>query len=277
MRYGSVRMPSPAVIELADRVETLARSVARADPEDVDARRLMRSLAMWSVTIRRLAESGPAALIAGESGFGAPDTPSEADVMAPYRAHADAIAFLSIGDMVLDDFAALQLGRWHRPTGDVPWTTYMGRVDDMFDEEGVNGVHWDLIRASRSLDLVLREARNRLVAHRVHDHHLLTTWDQDAALEITISDIEVDQSAIHSLALIDQGARSTGEDLAPPSGGYSREDFWRIRDRLLGRAGMLGSGERRQLKSAFRSIGYDSARVSTVVGTMQSMAEALTT
>lgn len=280
MRYGSVEVPSAAVVELADSVESTARSLALQDSyaEDWDAHRLVRSLAMWSVSVRRLADSGPRALIATEPAFAhkPEDFPPGADTMASHRAHADAVSFLSLGDMVLDDFAALQLGRWGDALGDPPWAEYMRRLDRIGGDEGVSGPNWNLVRSSRSVDLILREARHRLVAHRVPDHHLVVTWDRDAALEISMSDIHVDQAAIHALEVIDWRLRGRDETALPPLREYERTDFWHLRDRLIGMAGFLGPVDRQQVKAAFKAVGYESARVVTVVNTVLTMVRAIT-
>jgi len=236
------------VLALADRLEATARHLVGLPGADEDwsLLRLARSLVMWSITVRRMAESGPASRLTAERSF--PDHPehgrSGEDPLAGHRAHVDAISFVMVGDLVLDDFAALSLEREALPAGDVPWRGLMRRLDDAAEQ----GEEDPRIRPARELDLILREARNRLVAHRRRSHKLIFGWQPDNTIQIELADPKAQARALTILRDLNSG-------LPVPMSGL--HDYAETRDWILAFAGALGGADRKRISDAFRLAGFE--------------------
>ena len=125
--------------------------------------------------------------------------------MADLYAHQDVITFLAIGDMVLDNLATEILAERRLPRGRVPWASLMYALDC----PPPRGFEPDPIKApARRLDLLLREARHRLVAHRVRGY-LILSWEHDGSL----SGVEARNSGTAARL-----GRSRGRGSALPSG-----------------------------------------------------------
>ncbi|MGH9419844.1 MAG: hypothetical protein ACRD3J_07725 [Thermoanaerobaculia bacterium] len=162
---------------------------------DFDLGRVARSLWVWSIAVHRMAESGPASFRSVERGFrdhplhGEPDP----DPLASHRALLDSVSYLTVGDMVLDDFAAMQLARWDLEFGDIPWRTFTRQLDSG-DRRGTGQRP-----IARFLDLALREARARIVAHRRRRHLPSTTWAPDGWFDITMLGLDDRGEAVEGL------------------------------------------------------------------------------
>jgi hypothetical protein len=245
-------IPTP---EAGDPLQQLAQTVedaaARLTDEpgyagtDWSLQRLVRSLGMWSISIRRLSESGPAARLNVERRF--VDHPEHErrseDPLAGHRAHLDVIAYLTAGDMVLDDLAALLLERRHKSVTDLPWRGYMGHVDGTAGF--VNGKKE--VADARYLDLLLREARNRLVAHRQRKHITNFAWQMDGSMQLVVVASDEREAAMDLLAQVN------GEMPVPTR----TADFDELRDWVIAFAPYLDASQRKRVGDAFRLAGYE--------------------
>lgn len=187
-----VPVPSPEIQRLAGRLEEEARRLARFTREsnELDLGRLWRRLAMWSTSVAHMATSGPASHDVALREF--PEHPDHDragnDAMIEFEAVTDVIAFLAVGDMVLTELAATFLGRWRVAyADDNPWRDFLREVDRRL----VDGDEPGPLRAARELDLDLREARNRIAAHRRRTHAEILSWDFEDVLTIDLADPSV--------------------------------------------------------------------------------------
>lgn len=253
-------VPAPGLVALASRVEDAARDAARsaAEPFDRDLRRVSDSLAMWSIALRRMAESGPRAHLVGlQDTFPEhyPD-PIAVEPLAGHAARLDVVAFLAVGDMVLDDLAKLILNRDQQAVGEVPWRTLMRRLD-----AGGSGGSASMVRAARALDLILREGRTRLVAHRLVDHVSLYAWASDGTQEVDLVNPDgVGRAYEHLVDVADRVgiAHDTPAKVEPG-------DYYTILRRILARAGELDDEHRNLVKRAFREAGYTFGKPARIV------------
>jgi hypothetical protein len=180
---GLARNAAAAAQSVIRKADVLNAAPGRAN--DYELQRLVRTLTMWALAIRRLAASGPVSERAGLRYFA--DDPEHdqrnEDLFANHRAHLDVISYVTVGDMVLDDLAALTLGRAHAAVGQVPWNSYMRLVDlraGTAKERPGETAH------ARYLDLLLRTARHRLVAHRLRRHITNFAWQVDGSLQLVM-------------------------------------------------------------------------------------------
>jgi hypothetical protein len=245
------------LVALANRILAQAKRLMD-DPgyegEDWELQRLVRTLAMRSITVERMATSGPESLVQEGRGFrGHPEHgQANEDPLATHRAHVDVIAFLTIGDMVLDDLSTVLLKRWKRPVGDIPWRSLMKEVDRRV-EAGTVGPEKT---AARYIDVLLREARNRVVAHWRHGHTLNLEWQTDDSLRVVLIDPRGLAVALEILRRID-------ETLPVPS---HAESFADLRDSLIAFAPEMDARQREDLASAFHHGGYEVFPPDRIVG-----------
>lgn len=201
---------------------------------------------MWSITLRRMAGSGPASLIAAERAF--PDHPehqrADEDALATHRAHVDVIVFVTVGDMVLDDLAGLVLEREKADASDVPWREFMTRLD----QAASRGQNDARLGPARELDLRLREARNRLVAHRDRRQALVFAWQPDNTIQVTLVDPNAVAEALAILAEVNSRLR------LPLRGTH---DYHAMLDWVIAFARELGAHDRKQVKDALRLAGFE--------------------
>ncbi|MHB8459843.1 MAG: hypothetical protein ACYDB6_07220 [Candidatus Limnocylindrales bacterium] len=192
-----------------------------------------------------MADSGPASLRSVSRGFrdhpehGQPDP----DPLATHRALLDVVSFLTVGDMVLDDLAAMFLARWPPRPGrsKVPWRLFMDVLDD-------TGPALDEIRGlGRYLDLVLREARARIVAHRSRRHAMSSGWAPDGSFRVSMVSLDDRSGAESELArILQQVGRGPGY-LA---------DYDTLADYVIEAAPFLQSDLRFRAVKAFKKGGY---------------------
>lgn len=296
-----VPVPSPAVQGVAVRLEDEARRLAALarGSDDLDLGRLWRRLAMWSATVAHLASSGPASHDVALRGF--EEHPDHArageDTMIEFEALADAIGFLAVGDMVLSAIAATFLGRWDvTHDDDNPWPAFLTAVDGRARDGGDRG----FVGAVRELDLDLREARNRLAAHRRRAHSEILSWDFDDVITIELTNPglrRIDRALLEELGMVAPGVAEEGDPhpdaaviqlleaadrqleeaaAAHPgrrlpvrrdrAGGGGDSDMRDLFDRLHIHAKWLGAEGRRLVRAAHRIAGYESVSPIRVVG-----------
>lgn len=179
-----IEVPAPELIALAERLEAKAGELLKETRETEEWRlgHVGQSLAMLTVGVRNVADSGPRSHLASLQAI-FPDQYAAGDWPKPerlrdQRALLDVVAVLSVGDMVLDDVAALVLGRERQVLGKYPWNQYMRLVDELARDEPPSRE----VKPARTLDLTLREARHRLVAHRLETQSAIFTYDRDNTL-----------------------------------------------------------------------------------------------
>lgn len=248
-----LEIPTKRMMELAASMEVAARQFldrARGN-EDWRLSHLGDTLAMLTVAVRNVAVSGPRSHQAAlERMFPEeyPDRPNEPDPLVQQRAHADVISFLAIGDMALADIAALVLEREGLPANDNPWPRMMDLVDCLAEAEPRGA----LVNPARELDLTLREARHRLVAHRLHAQAYMFTWERDA-FSITLVDPAGLRQAYELLKRANERVRLP----APAPSDYTYSEYSHLRDWVLGQARHLDAEGRRLVRQAFRAGAYD--------------------
>lgn len=257
-------VPAPRLIALADRLENAARDIAREarDPFDRGLRRVAESLAMLSIAVRRMSESGPRAHLESlRQAFPEhyEDSPGEQDPLAGHRARLDVISFLAVGDMVLDDAATMVLERDRVAPGDYPWRTYMRRIDAAALDPPA-----PMVRAARQLDLMLREARHRLVAHRLAHHVSMFAWASDGTQEVDLVNPDGVEPAYRLLIEVTERlgiAHSPPEEVTPT-------EYYALLRPILSRAGELDEESRSVIRRAFREAGYGFAAAVGIVDTL---------
>jgi hypothetical protein len=249
--------PSPSLLALAKRILAAAEKLMD-DPgyigEDWELQRLVRTLAMWSIAVERMAASGPESLVHRERSFrNHPDHARAAeDPLATHRAHLDVIAFLTVGDMVLDDLASIILKRWKLTAGSNPWLTFTRTVD----ERVKNGTAGPEQTPTRYLDVLLRTARDRLVAHWRQGHTLNFGWQMDGSLHIDLIDPRGQGKALDIL-------RCVNASLPLPTRDTSFDD---LRDWAIAMAPEMDASQRDQLAEAFKHAGYGLFPPDRIVG-----------
>jgi len=206
---------------------------------------LVRTLTVWALAIRRMAASGPVAERAGLRYFA--DDPEHnlrtEDQFDDHRAHLDVISYVTVGDMVLDDLAALMLARDREAVGDIPWNGYMAQVDRRAGtalERPGETTH------ARYLDLLLRAARHRLVAHRLRRHITDFAWQADGSLQIVV--VGTRRPAVAGRLL-----REVNTTLPVPCG-YEGSD---LRDWVIAFAPSLDRAQRDKVTRSFSFAGYE--------------------
>lgn len=224
---------------------------AAPDPARPDLLRLANDFALWAEALRRLSHSAPKAWIASVEPLRyTEDLSTLKDSAAARRgkaltaaAHVDFISFLAIGDMILDSSAsALMPGEQTQR----PWADFMGRVDA--------GDFVPHARHARRLDLLLREARHRLLAHRIGEHFTSIGWNEDGSMQVGHSqpfDAGPAYRTLHNLRVA-IGLPHSGEIANP---GW--RDYYLVRRHVLGHAYDLDRRSRGEVRKAFRLAGYD--------------------
>jgi len=163
------------------------------------------------------------------------------------------------GDLVLNELARLFLGR-DAPTNrnKVPWNTWVARLDDAARHSKANPPDPRLAHA-RSLDLILREARNRVV-HRLENHLESHSWDDITKAPLLHTDV-LDDPRASTLAF----AYLACANLELPLPLRACLDIHTVRDYVLDRAGQLGSTARGWVREAFALAGFDTTSPTEIV------------
>jgi hypothetical protein len=255
--------PNPVLVGLAERVREAARELT-ADASRRDNFRhwhLSHSLVLWSVTIDRLAESGPASHRETERRF--PDDPEHhlagQDLLASHRSEVDLLAFLTVGgDLVLNDLARLFLGIDAPTNRDMPWHIWLERLDDEATHSKRKAPDPRLTHARR-LDLILRAARNRVV-HRLETHLESRSWDDATKAPLLHTDVLDDPNA-NTLAFAYLACANM--ELPIPLHYYA--DMHTLREYVLGRAGQLGGEARGWVRKALALAGFDTIAPTEIV------------
>lgn len=249
-------VPAPGIEQLKTSVvEAAANLFSRGqDVEDHKIMAVAEDLSAWAVTLERMATSSPT--YHGALGRTFEDHPrygeSLDDRLIPHRAQADLLGFLAIGDLILN-----RLGRlWMRQLG-APLAS---------DEEGFQAllracdddVDSALSHPVRRLQVSLRSARNRLLAHIRPDHAQIRAWAPDETPQVTLVGLAgpaEQQDAV---------ARLNSELSAPPPEPLLRQPREYVEAVALRSAG-LTSSELWALDRAMRTVGFVSLPVADVV------------
>lgn len=269
-----VEVPTASLVKLAERVVNVARELKRhaGATKEWPADHLGTSLAMFSLAVRNVADSGPRSHRDGLRALFAADypTPPEEppDPMGWYRAYLDWVAFLSVGDMVLLDAAALALHRADEPPTDNSW----GPLMDRLDAQVAAGESPPMARPARQLDVVLRMARNRLVAHRTPGHGGLNQWDHhDSSFQPSLVNPRELPAAYRHLAEANATLPVPVRVVeAPDYGNYA--DLW---ERIVTFAGHLDRPARRAVRQATQLYGYDSWPATSTVEAVLALVAAI--
>jgi hypothetical protein len=250
--------------DLAEKVRGAALALTSDASQQGNSRhwRLFHSLVLWSVALDRLAESGPASHRETERRFS--DDPEHhlagQDQFASHRSEVDVLAFLTVGgDLVLNDLARLFLGK-DAPTNRErpPWNTWVARLDNEATHSKRKAPDPRLTHARR-LDLILREARNRVV-HRLETHLESRSWDDATKAPLLHTDVLDDPDA-NTLAFAYLACANT--ELPTPL--HDNADLHTLRDYVLGRAGQLGGEARGWVREALALAGFDTSAPTEIV------------
>jgi len=241
---------------VAERLEAEARELGKETRETQEWRlgHVRDSLATLTVALRNAAHTGPQSHEDGLHSFFPDEYPGEParerDPWLDYRAQLDVLAFLTVGDMVMYDVAALVLGRERRELPRDVWPAYMSLVDR---ELAAHEPQSPEVAPARVLDLTLREARHRLVAHRLVTQSALFTWDRDHIP----TPVMVNPAGLPDAygLLRDANARLLVPMHAPA--GYTYGGWADLVDWIIRRAGDLDGQGRDLVRRAFRLGEYE--------------------
>lgn len=235
----------------------------RGQPTDRPTKQLGDTVALWMITVRRLAESGPIAWAAMDARFppdedespkGAPESP----LGPPERvASLDLITTFVVGDLVLDHLAYAELVRrgavptWRRGVQKVPamWPALM----DTLEESG-----GAMLGPARSLDVSLAVARDVLVAHRDPDAFELPGYSSWGAIRLERPVLDEDRRRMAE-ALV----RTVNRGLDHPW--PDSYDYQHLVDTIGAVPPQLTPDVRKGLRRAFRAAGFESPALTTVI------------
>lgn len=239
---------SRSVDDEAVRVAIAARAV-----DSADAWRLAESLAIWAVTLERMATTSPQYHLDMARGF--PDHPEfgQHEPRVRQRAMTDLVAFLAIGDMVLDDVARTLLSWLGQPVD--PRAAAWNHLLDWADTEAAAG---QPRVAVRRLQVSLRDARHRLVAHRRPDQGALFSWAQDHTPEVHLVPDQIDEPTRVGLLALNQRLRA-------PVPITIHTTMRQLLERISSAAPMLTATDLRTLSRLMREAGYNTFPIRDVV------------
>jgi len=220
--------------------------------DDWTLQRVVRTLAMWAVCIERMAESGPAFLRSEERQFRHHPEFGQGDPLADIKAQIDVVAYLTVGDMLLQEIATLLAERAPFPMTDPPgpWVCLMNYFDSVKGRANMRA-------AARWLDLVLVNARHRVAAHWRKGHTLNFTWQMDETVQVVLIDPTGQKEASRILW---QVLKEIPTPLRP-----AEDDFQGLREMVFGCASLLDKGQRRRVQRALELSGFETYPISTVV------------
>lgn len=220
--------------------------------DDWTLQRVVRTLAMWSVCIDRMAESGPAFLRSEERQFRDHPEFGQGDPLADIKAQVDVIAYVTVGDMLLQEIATLLAERAPFEMRDPPepWVCLMSYLDG-------GGGSTDMRAAARWLDLVLVNARHRVAAHWRKGHTLNFAWQMDGTVQVVLVDPTGRKEASRILW---QVLKELPIPLRPADG-----DFEGLREMVFGCASLLDKGQRKRAQRALELSGFETYPIPTVV------------
>jgi len=192
------------------------------------------------------------------------------DPLVEFEALGDVMSFLTIGDLVLGSIATLFLNRWNVAFDDSnPWPAFASAIDALPDDHSDAG----LVAPVRRLDLGLREARHRVVAHRRASHSELLSWDSDDAVTIGLVNVDLygaegDAARTEVAALLRTAEQSLAETLAargrratlsPDEGpdAWSTDRIQASFEALHQHAALLDRPARRHVANAHSIAGYE--------------------
>lgn len=172
--------PNPQLLEMAADVVALAGHLSGTADRVVDRplRLLGSDLYAWAVPLERLATSSPAHQAAVFAGLAESDDGGDLvtnDPLIYFRAVADTLAFVGIGDLVLGRASRAWLRQLGIACGDddEPFPLLLRAADDV----GLTGRPAQV--QLRRLQVSLRSSRNRLLAHPKPLHVRAGRWDED--------------------------------------------------------------------------------------------------
>jgi hypothetical protein len=216
--------------------------------------RLGASLETWSVCIERLAVSGPSHHLDTLQGFD--DHPMHGqprDHRWRYRESADVLAFVGIGDLVLDDLARAILASRNRTAAHHTnaWWRLVVAADDPATPPPDH-------RRIRMLQVSLRDARHRMLAHRRVNHAEIVAWETDDSPTVTLVGLDLGRRSRVAIAALNA-------TLTPPFSDELVREPQRFLEGAIGRAAVLSSDQLALLTAAMAETGYVSFPVATVV------------
>jgi hypothetical protein len=247
--------------DAADELEVIAhqllrRPMARSRSTGEDpGRQLGRSVYLWAVAIRRLAESADIAWRTLDQDFprDPDDDPPEPfeelpEGHAPEVSQLDAMTTFLIGDLVLEDLAWAELvrrdeePRWRAGRDRVPgmWTKFMDIVDEG-DE---------MCADARYLDVTLAVARDLIVAHRDPTTSTLPSWSNSGEVRLTRITLDETRKA-RAFRMLTKANESLEVH-------WPARDYDELRDRLVALAPRLDARQRAWLKASYRHAGIES-------------------
>jgi hypothetical protein len=266
-------MDTPAELRRhADELEERARSLLKLSrgklsgtPSDRPTTALGRAVEHWVIALRRLADSSPLAWEALDSRFppeeGEPvKSPPDSDLgPAEMVADLDLITAYLAGDQVLDHLAYAELVRrdrvpdWQRGRDPVPsmWPKLMAVLDEAPQEH--------MSQAARYLDVTLAVARDVLVAHRdpdAYDLPFYSSWG-----EVKLHRPVVDDERKAAAEAIVRAANLGLEHPWPDTWTYDH-----LVDSIIAVPQLLEFAVRKALRDAFRLAGFESPRLTTILG-----------
>ena len=259
-------IPSLAIEQMKDDVAEVAAELFSKgrDVEDHQLMALAEDLNAWAVTLERMAVSSPS--YHGALGRSFADHPRHDenldDRLVPARAQADLLAFIAIGDLTLN-----RLGRlWMRALG-----TPLDREEEGFAAflRACDG-NIDLAAShpARRLQVSLRSARNRLLAHVRPDHAEIRAWARDETPDVTLVGLappaDLEAAAVALKAELGKGAATWSLD-------HPRDYIAAV----AANAPFLTSRELWALDRAMRTVGYVSLSVADTVRDVLSLAKPL--
>jgi hypothetical protein len=232
----------PSLTSLAVRLESEATRIrSSVRPPDLE---LASDLLVTATTLRRLARSGPVLVRVVAASGGTPPIFSETTVLL------DLQSFLASAEMAATTFAGHQLrSSGVAPVGNqTPWRLYLDRVEATSPRPST-------IHSLRRLDLRLVEARHRLLAHRLRDHHLeVTTFHKSMRAQIGLRPSTVRPADDRAIRLLAAKVSATATGAMPD-----------VVDSLIQQAGRLSKGDRRAVARLLRGVGYRSGDPSLIV------------
>jgi hypothetical protein len=129
------------------------------------------------------------------------------------------------------------------------------------------GVPGAMVKPARQLDLVLREARNRLVAHRIPSHAYIYSWALDHSLQPSLVDPDKLVNAYQLLARANATLRLPHKTVREPNyGAYA--DLW---EWVVQFAGDLAKPARAKVRQAVHLYGYDSWPATQIVAALRAL------
>jgi hypothetical protein len=168
----------------------------------------------------------------------------------------DAIGFLVIADMLLDELADISLAAQGKKPGRFPWKDWLAVVESPHEP-----LDSQIAAAVLRLDLTVHEARNRCVAHVKPGHELLGSWSTQGFQLRVIGPDTRDPVALRAI-------REVGESLHDLGFGWSESEYHdhlSYANEVVLRASDLTREQRDRLKEAFARLGITVVSMAAIV------------